>query len=279
VRLPNLFLIGAMKSGTTTLAAHLIRSPDVAFYAVKEPQIFNAGTHHAIRARLDALGPCDPDTRWILDATPNYTRAPDDGSAEAIKAMVSETPRFIYMMRDPVERVISHYFWNRERYGETLPFMEAIARDRRYIEPSLYDVQIKRYISLFDPAAFTWLSFEDFVRDPAATVARLLEGLGAAPAADIDLKKKGSSTNKVVTREARFPRLMTALRANRGLVEFAKLIIPARHIVPIMRRLTREIPRMEIAENEKAEVHERYFKGLAARTEALTGLDLSHWRR
>jgi hypothetical protein len=278
VRLPNLFLIGAMKAGTTTLAAHLVRSPDVAFYAGKEPHIFDAGGLDDIRARLDALGPRDPGTRWVLDATPSYTRFLDNGSAEGIKALVPETPRFIYIMRDPVERVISHYFWNRERYGETLPFMEAVSRDRRYIEPSLYDVQIKRYTALFDPAVFTWLSFEEFVRDPATTVARLLEGLSAAPAKDIDLQKQGASTNKVATREARFPALITTLRANRGLVELAKSVIPERHMAAIIRRLTREIPRMEISDAEKAELHERHFKGLAARTEELTGLDLSHWR-
>lgn len=279
MRTPNLFLIGAMKAGTTTLAAHLVRSPDIEYFAGKEPNIFNNDSLAKVRARLSEGGRGPLKSQWIIDATPNYTRFPEDRTPEYIKALTTEPPRFIYLIRDPVERVVSHYFWNRERYGESLAFSEAVTRDRRYIDPSLYDVQIERYFALFNPDLFHFVKFEAFIHRPEETVAQLLASLGAAPAESLDRGKQLASTNKKMTREARLPRLVTALRSNRSLVELAKFAIPAKHHVRLMRRLTRKVPREEIPQIEKQALRRREFMDSIKRSEALTGLDLSDWCR
>jgi hypothetical protein len=278
LRLPNLFLIGAMKSGTTTLAAHLVRSPDVAFLAGKEPQLFNQPDLDAVRARLVEQWRGDPGTPWILDATPNYTRDPDDRTPEHIAALVETPPRFVYLLRDPVERTVSHYFWDRELSGESLPFAEAVARNRRYIDPSLYDVQIERYFKLFDPTTFLFVKFETFVAYPGKAVAEILGWLSAAPAEQLDLDTRAAATDKTVTRVAWAPGLIGALRANRWLVELGKSLVPERHHRAIMRRLTREVPREAVAEADKDSLRRERFLASIARTEALTGLDLSDWR-
>ena len=166
-RTPNLFLIGAQKAGSTFLASHLEQASEIAFFGQKEPNIFSLGDEASCREKLESYRiPADaPDL--LLDASPDYSRSPFIPNVPAMIATISGTrePKFIYIVRDPVERTISHYFWSRQRYGESYTFEEAIERDPRYIEVSQYDRQIEEYLAHFDRDRFFFVKFESYTRD------------------------------------------------------------------------------------------------------------------
>lgn len=272
-------MIGAMKSGTTTLADHLVKSGDVETFAGKEPQLFNQPDRAGVERRLKAEWRRDRTAKYVLDATPNYSRTLDDRCAELIKAMVPETPRFIYMVRDPVERTISHYFWARQLFGESLPFREAVQRDPQYTEPGLYHFQIAKYFAHFEPERFIFLKFEDFIKNPVATAEDVLARLEAGPPKTLTSTTQLASTNKMTTRDARFPVLMRAIRANRSLVDGIKGVLPPRYLRAIVKSMTKEVPRFDISPEDKGFVYREYFSSVATETENLTGLDLESWTR
>lgn len=279
MRLPNLFMIGAMKSGTTTLADHLVKSSDIEAFAGKEPQLFNQTDRAGVERRLKAEWRSDRTTKYVLDATPNYSRRLDDRCAELIKTMTSEPPRFIYMVRDPVGRTVSHYFWARQLFGESLSFRDAIQRDPQYTEPGLYHLQIAKFLEHFEPDRFIFIKFEDFIKDPVAAAEDVIARLHASQPEALAPSTQLAFTDKNVTRDARFPVLMQAVRANRGLKGLIKRVLPPLYLRAALKSITKEVPRFEISAEDKRFVYETYFSSVAEETEKLTGLDLQSWTR
>lgn len=277
MRVPNLFLIGAMKAGSTTLARHLIQSADIQFYSHKEPAIFNVENPKAARVRLEEEWRSDRKARYLMDGTVAYTRRLDDETPRNIAAVLQEPPKFIYILRNPVARTISHYFWNRQRYGESLSFSDAIERDMNYIVPGLYDAHIDHYLEYFDLSCFLFIKYDDFFSDVENSVSSVLSNLGAVQAEFLNLDERLASTSKEKTRTAYAPGLVSALRANRGVVEFGKKMIPSRYHVAFMNFLTREVPREEIIPEEKQRLLDRYFVRSIKRTQEITGLNLEDW--
>jgi hypothetical protein len=103
-------IIGAMKSGTTSLFEYLAAHPAVAPCSVKEPNFFSDPDRWA--EGLDAyrrLWAWDPAIHKVaLEASTNYTKRPGmDGVTDRILKADGEF-RFIYIMRDPLRRMASH---------------------------------------------------------------------------------------------------------------------------------------------------------------------------
>lgn len=279
---PNLFLIGAQKSGSTTLASQLVQSADVAYYAQKEPNIFSLPELEACRQRLQLLRrPRPAEPKWLLDASVDYSRYPlFPKTAEHIFRLANGPGlRFIYLVRDPVERTISHYFWNRQNFGETLELWDALESDHRYTTGSQYDVQIERYRAFFPMESFLFVKSEDYFSDIEGTCQSILAWLGAREPNLLDTSKRLASTDKDETRAALFPRFNRLVRSNKQVLRLAKSLIPQKHHVGLNRLLSRAVPRPPIRDEVKREIYARYFADTVDRTEQLTGLDLSDWRR
>lgn len=180
---PNLFLIGAMKSGSTTLHELVARHPQIAMAEPKEPcwfiapddlrshwpEMWGRGFWKNEAAYL-ALFPRKPRARWIGESSTDYTKRPLlDGVAQRIAAYAPEA-RFVYIMRDPVERTISHYWHMVELRGEKRAPLEAIAHEPHYTEVSHYADQLAPYIKHFGRERIHALTFEELKRDPQAAV-------------------------------------------------------------------------------------------------------------
>lgn len=184
-------IIGAMKSGTTSLYHYLAAHPRIAGCRAKEPNFF-ADVRKRSRgaAKYYALWPdFDPAThRYALEASTNYTKFPQHrGVAHRIKAFAArEGVRFklIYILRDPADRIESHLAHNiaRGRVASD-PGEDTMARA---LEISRYARQLDRYARLFPPKDLLVLDFDDLRADPRALVARCLAFLGLEPPAEFD---------------------------------------------------------------------------------------------
>jgi len=279
-RTPNLFLIGAQKAGSTFLASHLEQAPQIAFFGQKEPNIFSLGDEDSCRKKLETYRIPTNAPPLLLDASPDYSRSPFIPNVPAMIATISGTrePKFIYIVRDPVERTISHYFWSRQRYGESYTFEEAIERDPRYIEVSQYDRQIEEYLAHFDRDRFFFVKFESYIRDPLATLPTILAWANAsmpdvfAPVAEFD-----ASTNKEQTRQPLFPSINRMARRKGIFREVVKTIVPAKHHHRLAGALSKPVPRVTIDNGTKRALRERFFLSSINRTAELTGLNLSDW--
>ena len=124
--LPTFFVIGAPKAGTTSLHTYLDAHPQIQMSAVKEPR-FYAGPdngiayppdHVADPAAYEAL--FDPAFPVRGESSTDYATHPRrTGVPERIKAAVPEA-RFVYMVRDPIARTVSHHRMTTALLGERL---------------------------------------------------------------------------------------------------------------------------------------------------------------
>lgn len=179
-------IIGAAKSGTTSLFYYLSEHPEIAPSNRKEPQffcqnrIFKRGFKY-----YQSLWDWNPQIHKVaLEASPNYTRVTNDNllnSAEKIAETQKEQNvkfKFIYIMRNPITRIESHYTHLEARGQEpnVKPFTAGI--DREIIDISRYAMQLDEYYQRFSPNSILLLDFEDIKDNPQQllkTVCQFLE--------------------------------------------------------------------------------------------------------
>jgi hypothetical protein len=119
------------------------------------------------------------------EASVFYTHMPSaSGVAERISRFNPDA-RLIYVMRDPIERTISHYWHNVMHFGEHRSLSDAIIRDPRYTDVSDYAMQLDSYFAFFDREQIKVLTFEELIEHPDRTVNSIftwlkLDGFAAA---------------------------------------------------------------------------------------------------
>lgn len=176
-RLPGFLIIGALRSGTTSLSVYLGEHPDVFIPAQKEVRFFDR--------RFD-LGPDWYERQFdgaaadalIGEASPGYMY-----HAAARSRMADALPdaRLIAILRDPVDRAYSHYWMNRSLGIESLGFEEAIEREPErlasgkrpdaygYLDRGRFLGQLTAVCERYDRGRLHVLLFEDLRRDPGAS--------------------------------------------------------------------------------------------------------------
>lgn len=189
---PNLFIVGAMKSGTTTLHNLLARHPDIYMSAQpKEPGYFNRPDRSAAEtAWYESLFGAGAERRYRGESSTDYSKLPMyPGCAERIRAYAPEA-RILYIMRDPWQRAISHYWWQVEWSAEGRPLAEVLQASTEILDVGDYARQLAPYWQHFGRERVRVLTLEELEKAPEAELARVFEwlGLDAAPAATLELR-------------------------------------------------------------------------------------------
>ena len=191
---PNLFLVGAMKSATTYLAGLLREHPAIFMSSPKEPCYFveprvlrkvwpymwERGYWRSVERYLELFAGAG-DAQVIGEASTTYAKAPLFSGVPQRILEFSPDARFIYVMRDPVERAISHY-WHRVRFwGERRSLVAAIHSDPQYVDVSHYAMQLGQYLRHVSRERIYVLTYEDLLADSAGQVGRIYSWLGIDP--------------------------------------------------------------------------------------------------
>ncbi len=197
--LPNFFILGAAKAGTTALAAYLGQHPQIFMSPTKEPHYFTLENENP--TFVDAGDAKRAVTRWadyldlfrgrrdeiaIGEASTTYLH-----SAKAAVGLHARFPdaRLIAVLRQPVERAYSAFVMyrrdNREVHDD---FLQAIEHERNakhyhgesgvYLERSYYFEPLKRYITLFGRENIQVHLYEDFQRRPQQMLDELCSYIG-----------------------------------------------------------------------------------------------------
>ena len=173
-------IIGVMKGGSTTLFDRLANLPGVARPRHKEPGFFS---DEAVWSRgLDWY--CDNlQAQGLvgLDASVDYTRPVwSTAAAERIHRTLG-TPRLLVVLRDPVQRLRSHYLHEVQRGRERRPLAEALGDvANEYVSRSRYDRCLAPYLD--GPLGPCLLAVRTEALDEPATWARILCHIGLGPA-------------------------------------------------------------------------------------------------
>ncbi len=188
----DFMIIGAQKSGTTSLAYQLAQHPALSISDQKEPHYFSKSKDwQADLARYHKL--FSPEAGQLcFEASTSYSFLPE--YPETARRLQAYNPdlKLIYILRHPVERIRSHYL-HRLRRGKV--FRAPAAEIRRipiYLDRSRYATQIRPYLELFPPENVLILIFEEYAADPEAAFGQVADLLGIAQAdfADVDTAPK-----------------------------------------------------------------------------------------
>ena len=183
---PAVYIIGAQKAGTTTLAYLLDQHPAIVLSNPKEPHFFSSQWERGWVWYRSCFA---KEPGILIDASTSYTMAPLDektGLADDTipRRVYGHAPhaKFIYIMRDPVDRLFSAY-WHTVRAGEeSRELREAVRLNPGYAAPSCYVAQIQAYLNYFDITSFLFIDFRVLVRWPDEIVTACLDFIGVDPA-------------------------------------------------------------------------------------------------
>lgn len=180
---PNFLIIGSAKCGTSSLWHLLRQHPQVGFCRNKEPQFFNNADQ--VAAGLDSYYAQFSELagkQAIGEASTTYTMFPRfERAAEAIAEHLPDA-KLIYLVRDPLRRIESHWLDGIARFGVKQSFNDAVRSNvNTYIAVSQYWMQLDRYRQLFHDERLHVLFLEDMTRDPAAAAQQCYAFLGINP--------------------------------------------------------------------------------------------------
>ena len=179
----DFMIIGAQKCGTTTLAEQLSEHPSVCFCATKEPGYFHRTPDW--EAHLDTYHALYQPTPGQLcgEGSTMYTFLPEWQDTHLRLHRYNPDLKLIYLMRNPVERVISNYAHRLVRKTVHETPESVIFAHPIYINRSRYGVQLRPYLELFGRAQILPLIFEEYIADQPQTLQRVADFLGIDPAA------------------------------------------------------------------------------------------------
>jgi Sulfotransferase family len=180
--LPNLIVIGGLKCGTTSLHHYLTLHPEIAMSRPKELNFFVAELNWEL-GRDWYASHFDPAARVRGETSPHYTNRPRfEGVAERMRSIVPEA-RIVYMVRDPLDRMLSHYLHNLGGGYDDRPLAEALADDRSaYWQRSRYAYQLEPYLEAYGPDQIAVVAREELLRERAATMRLVYAFAGVDPA-------------------------------------------------------------------------------------------------
>lgn len=291
---PNLFIVGAAKSGTTSLFAYLQQHPDVYMSPIKEPHYLCS--HHfpdpftgpgdedlgVIRTeseyrQLFAGGEGAPVT---AEASVYYLFFPD--TAEKIKEWNPDA-KIIIMLRDPVDRAFSAYKHTTRDGRETMRFEQALAAEserRRsgyqplwwYREIGLYAEQVRRYLEQFGRDRVKIILYEELT-NTAKVVHECLEFLGLRTDVQIDVGIRHNASGAL---KSRF--LYEFFARPNALKQILKPLMPK----SVSRALGERAKMMTMRQDETPDAGvaaslRAYYRSDILALQELIERDLSHW--
>lgn len=212
--LPNLLIIGAPKAGTTSLHFYLQQHPDVGMSEPKELRYFWRDDWGERRAWYESHFNFDTPVRG--EATPAYAMSPYRPNVPERAAELIPDAKLIYLVRDPVERTLSHYV-QRIHDGDRTSLGEWIRRAHEPANPivcaSLYATQIQAWLKHFDASQLLVLDQHDLKVDRAETMREAFRFLGVDP--DVEPRNLEAERNTRADKRRLGP--VSSLLWNRGL--------------------------------------------------------------
>lgn len=186
---PDFIVIGAMKAATSTVCAYLEDHPQVFMVPNREPNFFS---HDANFVRgtdwYEALFEAKGERVLCGEGSNNYTAGAIFPATAARMAAYHPGLKLVYMVRHPVERIVSAWVQNRADKGDRVPpTLDRAVTDmpERYVDQSLYWKNLQRYRMHF-PDDQIFLGFmEDLSADREAFFTRLTAFLGLPPSPEI----------------------------------------------------------------------------------------------
>lgn len=178
-RWPDFVIIGAMKSGTTTLHHQLARRPGLFMSPLKEPNFFSDDAQYERGADwyCDLFRDAEPHQR-CGEASTHYTKRPTYPHAVARMRKHMPDARLVYVVRDPLERLVSQYIHEWTECQVDQPIDAVVSMSHRYVDYSCYARQLEPYLKAYGPERVLLVFFEHLVAFPNEELERICRFVG-----------------------------------------------------------------------------------------------------
>jgi len=290
--LPNFIIVGAQKSGTTTLYDILAQHKDIYLSSTKESKFFveeekyNKGIEFYSNEYFSkyngekAIGEIDPEYIFFEDVP------------RRLRYDISKDLKLIFILRNPVARAYSHYLMTYKRGWEELSFEDAIIEEPKriekdffskhhqsYISRGYYSKQIKRYLEYFPKENMHFIIMEDdFIANKEQTIHKLLKFIDVKADENIDIYKKSN-----VSSQPRFKFLRDLIFKPNAVKKLLKPLIPSQKVrYFILMNILDKINQKPKKDNkltieESKAIYEKYYKDEIRELEKLLDRDLGSW--
>lgn len=273
--LPNLVVIGGLKCGTTSLHHYLNLHPQIAMSRPKELNFFVSELNWELGPEWYASH-FDRAAAVRGETSPHYTNLPRfAGVAERMREVLGDRARVVYMVRDPIDRMLSHYLHNVGGGYEDRPLEVALADEgSAYVARSRYAMQLEPYLDAFGADRVLVLTREELGVERAATVRLVFEFCGVDPGFRSKQFEREWETGsgksgggfRILDRAVRLPGLRTVDRNFDRLPESLRWLVERVVHDPE----TGAAPKPRLDESLRARLTAR-FRADGARLEELTG--------
>lgn len=221
--LPHFIVIGAQKSGTTSLSHYLSQHPRILRSLTQEVHFFDGGLN-------PAADNYENGQQWYRAHFPSKKRLRGRFKTFEVSPLYIFNPlvpgriiehlpdvKLIALLRNPTERAISHYFHERRKGRESLSIEQALQAEDERLQPVLenaqyksktfincsyklrgiYKVQLERFYRYFPPQRLLVLSSEEFFTEPEHVLRRVFDFVGVDSRFEVaDLRKRNVSSNR-----------------------------------------------------------------------------------
>lgn len=203
--LPAVIVIGAQKAGTSSIFHYLRQHPQlIPPFHKKEIHFFDGGLDEKMdtfakgegwyRSHFPLQSEIDAESR-AFEATPLYLFNPL--CPLRISSLIPDA-KLIVLLRNPVNRAISHYFHEKRGGHEPLSMIDAFYREESRLEPvirshdykskafihhsykarGVYHLQLRRYFEIFSDEKIHVINSEDLFQHPDVVLRRVFEFIG-----------------------------------------------------------------------------------------------------
>jgi len=176
-RLPNLLIIGAMKSGTSSLHDYLNLHPDIYMSNPKEIHYYADGTY-GVKSKEWYASFFETDKK-IAGTTPqSYTKCHNKYYKSIPERIFKDTPevKLIYIVRDPIKRYASHILESYHCDSQVDVNYSKVSGN--YLKTSMYAMQLKAYLEYFDMEQIHILALEELQDQPLRELNSIFKFLG-----------------------------------------------------------------------------------------------------
>ncbi len=300
--IPDFFIIGAPKCGTTAMASYLADHPHIFFSAPKEPHFWD--DDHEGNRKVHELWTLDDYLGLFRSADPVRHHVIGEGSTtylqshSAVTSIMQFNPlaKFLVMLRNPVEvahgmhgELIRHFHedvadfeqaWrlqDERAAGRSLPASGAYAYQLQYRDVATFAPQLRRLFDAVPAEQRLILVFDDFVKDTASAYRCVLKFLGLADDGRTEFPRVNQARIYRFGALGRFyhspPRIIERpIRLLRSRVNAHSGLLKDRVKQLVSRNESRTKLRPEFAAELRA-----VFRDDIARISEMIGRDLTHW--
>jgi hypothetical protein len=198
--IPHFIIIGAMKCATSSLHEQLAYQSGIFMTHLKEPNFFSddENYHKGMDWYLSLFSQAKSDDLCGESST-HYTKLPT--YPQTVNRLHQHFPdlKFIYVMRNPIERLVSQYIHEWSQRVITEDINQAIFSFPELIKYSLYSEQLEPYLVQFGTDKVLPVFFEKLLAEPQSELERICHFIGyqGTPKWNLDLEAQNVSQQRM----------------------------------------------------------------------------------